>query len=178
MFDPLSITAAVGIASQAFKATEMLISRGAEIEQCGSHIARWFNAVQDITAAERDCKKPAIYQRLLQSNSIEATALEVTLAKQKIKEQEKILREMIVYRFGQDVYSDMMKLRKEMYATRQKNIESKKRFWNNVVDILLVALMIGLTGWILFTIFNLLGAFDTFKTGGNPSYIDYDWMKK
>jgi hypothetical protein len=70
------------------------------------------------------------------------------MRRKKIEQQERELREMIVYRFGVDAYRDMIKDRNKIRDSRQKAIDARarkiKKLILNAVAIALIALIVAI----------------------------------
>ena len=123
----LEIMTAISVCSQCVKGVERLVNRGAELEQCVGHLSRWFEAASDIKQREEEQKHPALWKKLTFQGSIESEALNMVVVKKRLQEQEKQLREIICYRYGIDTYREMMQLRRELKAKRDKQMYAAKR---------------------------------------------------
>ena len=53
--DPLSL---VALASSAFRSVQLLVNKGAEIEQVAQQLGKWFSYASDIRQAEREAENP------------------------------------------------------------------------------------------------------------------------
>lgn len=151
--DPIT---ALSAASAAFGAVKRLVETGREIEDVAGQLGKWFSAVSDINEAERQAKKPPLFKKLLHSGSVEEEALNVTIAQQKIKEQERDLRELVVWRFGLDVYRDMMKMRAKIRERREREIYRQKRLRANALEYLAIGGLLLMTFGTLFWFVNLI----------------------
>lgn len=146
MIDPLT---ALGAASAALSGLKKLINAGREIEDCVGVLGRWFSAVSDIHQAEREAKNPPLFRKLLHSGSVEEEALRATVARQKLYEQEKELRELITLRYGLDVYRDMMQMRKSIREKRQREVYRQKELRRKFLDAVLIATLIAAGAFVL-----------------------------
>ena len=72
-----------------------------------------------ILTTEQELKERGGVSKLLFKGSIEAQALHITINKQKIIEQEKELRTLIMYTYGNGVYEEMIDLRRKLKKQRQ-----------------------------------------------------------
>jgi len=125
--DPLT---AFGLASTAFGAIKTAFEHGREIESMIGDIGRWSNAVYDFDAGHQREK-----QRLNRFASIEEEALESYLYKQRIKEQENELRNMMNMRFGPTAWQEVVEIQKQIRLERkrareQAQIEHDKFIYN------------------------------------------------
>ena len=124
MIDPVS---AMALASGAFTLLKKGIGMGKELEEMTGLLGSWFSAVADIRKAEEESSNPPMFRKVLFANSVEKQALQNLLFKKKIQQQERELRELIVYRFGVDTYKEMMRDRQQIRDTRERIAEMRSR---------------------------------------------------
>ena len=152
----IEVMAALAVANSAFKGVQTLIGRGAELEQMVGQLSQWFTAAADIRAAG-ELQKPSVFRKLLDAKSVEAEALNQVIAKQKLMEQERELRSMIVLRFGNEAYHQMMQMRRDIKAARERQFYATVRLKRNIMDaaitvtgaIFSIALIVGFLSVIL-----------------------------
>jgi hypothetical protein len=130
MIDPVS---ALAIATSAYKAIKKGIEMGRELEDMGGQLGSWFGAVSDIKNAEEEAKDPPLFKKLLSKNSVEQEAMQALLARKKIEQQEKELRELIVWRWGVEEYTAMMRDRTKIRDTRTRAIQNQRRKMRNFI---------------------------------------------
>ena len=146
MIDPIS---AFTIATTAFNTIKKAVEVGREVEDVAGYIGKFFNAKADIVKAEEKAKNPPIFRKLLTAGSVEEEALQIVVQRQKLGEMERELRSMIIMRYGQETYLEMMRLR-ERVATERRRAEhlqelKRKTFAINVVyGVLILGLLWGL----------------------------------
>jgi len=116
MIDPVS---AFALATSAYKAIKRGIEMGREIEDMGGQLGTWFGAAADVKAAEEEAKDPPLFKKLLYKGSVEQEAMQNLMRRKKIEQQEKELRELIVYRYGVDAYKDMLRDRAKISSNRR-----------------------------------------------------------
>jgi len=145
--DPITIFAT---ATAAYNAVKKGIEVGRELTDMGGQLGQWFTAVADFNATAERKTKPPLFKKLLSSGSVEAEALQITLHKQKILEMEKELRELIMYRFGGDVYQQMMQERRRIRDQREQEVHAQQRrreaLIENVLYLLGIAAAIAVMG--------------------------------
>ena len=139
MLDPVT---AFATASAAFNFIKRAVDAGREIEDVGTQLGTWFNACADLKQAEEESRNPPLFKKLLHKGSVEQEALENLMRRKKIEQQEKELRELIVWRFGVDAYRGMMEERKQIRDSRERQVAAqarhRKKYAQNVILILLV----------------------------------------
>jgi hypothetical protein len=139
VLDPVT---AVATATAAFNFIKKAVEAGREIEDVGSQLGTWFGACADLKQAEEESRDPPLFKKLLHKGSVEQEALENLMRRKKIEQQEKELRELIVWRFGVDAYRGMMDERKQIRDSRERQVAAqarhRKKYAQNVILILLV----------------------------------------
>lgn len=147
MLDPVS---ALAIATSAYKVIKRGIEMGRELEDMGGQLGTWFGAVSDVKSAEEEAKDPPLFKKLLSKNSVEQEAMQALLARKKIEQQEKELRELIVYKWGTDAYVDMLRDRARIKDTRAKAIQNQRRKMRKLIaNVLTITAIVGLLGAIV-----------------------------
>ena len=158
MIDPVS---ALAIATSAYKAIKKGIEMGRELEDMGGQLGTWFGAVSDVKNAEEEAKDPPLFKKLVAKGSVEQQALQALFARKKIEQQEKDLRELIVWRWGTEEYTAMMRDRIKIKDTRAKAIQNQRRKMRNLVmntiTIIAIAALTGLLGVFLVGIIQNVG---------------------
>jgi len=126
MIDPVS---AFAMASAAYNAVKKGIEMGQELDGMASQLGQWFTACADVRQAEEEAKNPPLFKKLLSRGSVEAEALENTIRRKKIQEQEKELWQMIIYAYGMETYEEMIQERRKIAAerTRIAHLQAEKR---------------------------------------------------
>lgn len=139
MLDPVT---AFATASAAYNFVKKAVEAGRELEDIGGQLGTWFGACADLKQAEEDSRDPPLFKKLLHKGSVEQEAVENLMRRKKIEQQEKELRELIVWRFGVDAYRGMMEERKQIRDSRERQAATqsrhRKKYAQNVILILLV----------------------------------------
>lgn len=130
--DPLSL---VAMASTTFKGLQILVSKGAEIEHVAQKLGHWYTLVSDINQAEKEAENPPLFKKMFDGPSVEEQALNAVIAKKKIEEQEKQVRELITWAYGVETYREMMHMRKEIKAKRERMIYKQRRRQRLMLDV-------------------------------------------
>lgn len=148
--DPLSL---VAMASTTFKGLQVLVSKGAEIEHVAQKLGHWYTLVSDINQAEREAENPPLFKKMFDGSSVEEQALNAVIAKKKIEEQEKQVRELITWAYGVETYREMMQMRKEIKAKRERMIYKQRRRQRFMLDVSAVIMgLIAAGGIVYFTV--------------------------
>lgn len=145
MVDPIT---AITAATAAFNGVKKLVAAGKDVEDTFGQLSQWYQSVSDIHAAADQHKNISIFKKLTSSQSVESEALKIFAAKKKIQAQEKELREMVIYAYGQEAWREMIGIRRRLKAEREQAIlEQKKKqqkvFWNTIYVAALTGLAYG-----------------------------------
>ena len=115
-------------------------------------LSKWYGAVSDFNYAEQEVNNAGGVSKLLMKGSIEQMALDITLNKQKILEQEKELRVLIQYTYGMNVYNEMIELRRKLRKKREDEIYRKRELKRQILEVFLVLLLIVMVAGFIFGI--------------------------
>ena len=144
--DPLSM---VAMASTAFKVVEGMVARGSEIEHVAQKLGQWFTICSDLKHLEEQAENPPLFKRLFDGKSVEEQALNAVIAKKKIEEQEKQIRELITWAYGVETYREMMQMRKDIRAKRERIIYRRRKAKQRRLDISFVLIGLMVSGGII-----------------------------
>ena len=151
--DPLSL---IAMASTTFKGIQTLVSKGAEIESVAQKLGAWYSFAADIREAEKEAENPPLFKKLFEGETVEQQALNSVIAKKKLEEQEKQIRELIVWAYGKETYQEMIALRREIKARREKVIYKQRRKQRLIMDSTLVIIAALVCGAIIFGTVSLI----------------------
>jgi hypothetical protein len=145
--DPLSL---IAMASTTFKGVQTLVNRGAEIEHVAQKLGQWYSFASDIKEAEKEAENPGIFKKLFDGNTVEQQALNSVIAKKKLEEQEKQIRELIVWSYGVETYQEMIMLRRKIKATRQEAIYKQRKRQRMLLDTFFLSIACVVTAGIVY----------------------------
>jgi hypothetical protein len=145
--DPLSL---IAMASTTFKGVQTLVNRGAEIEHVAQKLGQWYSFASDIKQAEKEAENPGVFKKLFDGNTVEQQALNSVIAKKKLEEQEKQIRELIVWSYGVETYQEMIMLRRKIKAQREEVIYKQRKRQRMLLDTFLVAIAAVVTASIIY----------------------------
>ena len=158
MIDPIT---AFTVATTAFNTIKKAVEVGREIEDVAQYIGKFFGAKADIAKAEEKAKNPPIFKKLLSAGSVEEEALQLVVQRQKLGEMERELRSMIILRYGQETYLEMMRQR-EKIAMERKRVEllqkyKRQEFFLAVFYTGLIAALLAALAWLVMLGFEMVG---------------------
>lgn len=154
--DPVSL---VAMASTAFKGVQVLVDRGAEFEHVAKKLGQWYTFVSDLKEAEREIENPPLFKKMFDGNSVEEQALNAVIAKKKIEEQEKQIRELITWAYGTETYAEMIQMRRDIKAKREQLIYKQRRRQRRMLDVSAVIMGLMVSGGVVWFTANLIQGF-------------------
>ena len=113
-------------------------------------LSRWYGAVSDFNYADKEVNSAGGVSKLLMKGSIEQMALDITIHKQKILEQEKELRVLIQYTYGMNVYNEMIELRRKLRKQREDEIYRKREIKRQALEAFLILLLVVMVAGFIF----------------------------
>ena len=140
----------VAMASTTFKGLQILVSKGAEIEHVARKLGHWYTLVSDINQAEREAENLPLFKKMFDGASVEEQALNAVIAKKKIEEQEKQVRELITWAYGVETYKEMMQMRRDIRARRERMIYKQRRKHKLMLDVSAVITGLIVSGGIVY----------------------------
>ena len=141
MPDPLTVTAAITLAGKAVNQVSKLVQSGREIEDCMSHISRWFECCSDVNKARERAENPPFFKKLANAKSVQAEAMDAVIAQKKMRDQRAQLRELIMWQWGKDEWDNLLAQEKQIREKRQKLIHDRIVLKQKIFD-----LVIGVVG--------------------------------
>ena len=151
--DPLSL---IAMASTTFKGIQVLVNKGAEIEHVAQKLGHWYGLVSDIKEAERESEKPPLFKKLFDGESVEQQALNSVIAQKKVQEQEKQIRELITWAYGVETYKEMMQMRRDIRAKRERIIYKQRRRQRRMLDVSAIILALMFSGAIVYATVSII----------------------
>jgi hypothetical protein len=114
-----------------------MVSAGREIEDTLGQMGKWYGAVSDFNEAKRQAENPPLFKRLVASKSIEQEAMEMFANNKRIQQQEKDLRELLMYTYGANAYQELLGMRRSIRDQREKTVYTQARnrkalLWNTI----------------------------------------------
>ena len=148
----------IAMASTTFKGIQTLVNQGAEIEAVAQKLGSWYSYAADIKQAEKEAERPGVFKKLFDGNTVEQQALNSVIAKKKLEEQEKQIRELIVWAYGVETYQEMIMLRRKIRAQREEAIYKQRKRKRMILDSVIIMFAIGLGATLILGVLRLVGA--------------------
>ena len=145
--DPVTITAALGVASKAFSYLKEGIAIGKDLGDMHKQVSTWMTSASDIDNMEKRAKNPPLLQSILKGSSIESMAIEAFTAKKKLEKQRYELKQLINIQYGPGGWSELMaiegKIRKDRAELVYKKQQMMDKIFNWIGIVVLSATVIG-----------------------------------
>jgi hypothetical protein len=151
--DPLSM---IAMASTTFKGIQTLVNKGAEIEHVAQKLGAWYSYAADIKQAEKEAESPGIFKKLFDGNTVEQQALNSVIAKKKLEEQEKQIRELIVWAYGVETYQEMIMLRRKIKVKREQAIYKQRKRQQLLMDGTFIVIALLFSSAIIFGVISII----------------------
>ena len=148
--------ALLSMATTAFKGVQKLVQAGREIEDVAQHLGRWYGFAADIKEAQKASENPRLFKKILDTGSVEQEALNAIIVKKKIEQQEKDIRDLIVVVYGIDTYREMIQMRKDIKAKRERLVYKQRRRRKMYIDGVAIVICIVICLGICYGFYELL----------------------
>ena len=159
MFDPVSISASLAVASTAFNGIKRAFHAGRELESMSQDLSRWMGAVSDIDNAHKSAKNPSLLKKVMSGKTIEQEAIEAFTAKKQLEAQRNDLRTFIQFSHGQSAWEELLRMEKDIRLRRQKEVYDKQKFREKIITIVVLTIVlsvgIGLLGLFVYSLMGL-----------------------
>ena len=148
MPDPLTVTAAITLAGKAVNQVSKLVQSGREIEDCMSHISRWFECCSDVNKARERAENPPFFKKFANAKAVQAEAMDAVIAQKKMRDQRAQLRELIMWQWGKDEWDNLLAQEKQIREKRQKLIHDrivlKQKIFDLIIGVAGILAMLGI----------------------------------
>ena len=160
MFDPVSISASVAVASTSFNGIKRAFQAGRDLESMSQDLSRWMGAVSDVDNAHKSAKNPSLIKKVFGSGSIEQEAIEAFTAKKKLEEQRYELKQYLMFTHGSKAWDDLLHMEGQIRKRRQKEIYDKQKFREKLITWIVVSIVVAIGSVILIGFVYTLMGFD------------------
>ena len=158
MFDPVSISASLAVASTAFNGIKRAFHAGRELESMSQDLSRWMGAVSDIDNAHKSAKNPSLLKKVMSGKTIEQEAIEAFTAKKQLEQQRNDLRTFIQFSHGQSAWEELLRMEKDIRLRRQKEVYDKQKFREKIITIVVLTIVLSVgIGFLGLFVYSLMG---------------------
>lgn len=143
------IIAAVNVCASAYRFMKTAVQEGQDLNDMGRAIGKFFDAREEISVLEQKATNSGAIQKLFGGKSIEATALQITLEKDRAIRLEKDLKDLFLYSGRGDLWEDTIRERARLRNIRIAEAKRKAQSRAAMIDIAVI-------GGILFVLMFLI----------------------
>ena len=122
MFDPVTITTALGVASSAMSQIKKMYDHGKDISEMSGQIGKWMGAYAEVDALEKEAKNPSLFRKITSGKSIEEVALQAFEGRRKLEQDRYELKMMLSFRYGVASWNELL----EMEGRIRKQVRDQK----------------------------------------------------
>ena len=146
----IEIVAAVSAASSAFNAIKKGFEVGRDIESMAGDMSRWMGAVSDIKKADEYNKKPPLFKKIFNANSVEEEAMQIFMAKKKAEDMRNQLKQIITLTRGMSAWDELLRTEGEIRKKRQKAIYDQQERRKKILEYIAIFILIAIMGSFVF----------------------------
>ena len=147
MIDP--VTAIAG-ATAAFNAIKSGFSVGRDIESMAGDLGRWMNCISDLKKSEEMNKKPPLFKKIFNANSVEEEAMQIFMAKKKAEDMRNQLKQIITLTRGMSAWDELLRTEGEIRKKRQKAIYDQQERRKRILEYIAIFFLIAIMGTFIF----------------------------
>ena len=144
MFDPVTITTALGVASSAMTQIKKMYDHGKDIHEMSGAIGKWMGAYADVDALEKEAKNPSLFRKITSGKSIEEVALQAFEGRKKLEKDRYDLKMMLSFRYGSASWNELL----EMEGRIRKQVRDQKiarmKFREKVISYVAITTVLGI----------------------------------
>ena len=155
MFDPITISASLGVASAAFTNIKRMFQAGRDLEAMSQDLSRWMGAVSDIKKAEEYNKKPPLFKKIFNAGSVEEEAMQIFMAKKKAEDMRAELKNIISFTRGPSAWEELIRTEGEIRKKRQKAIYDQQERRRKILEWIAIFILVLVVGGFLLGIIYL-----------------------
>ena len=154
MFDPGSVTVALGVASSAMSQIKKFYDHGKDLSSMSAEIGKWMSASSEIDEIEKGAKNPTLFRKLLSGKGVEGLAFEAFQAKKKLSEDRYSLEQMIKLRYGSHAWAELIemegKIRRRMRDEKYARLQFREKVIQYVVLFITLAIGVFILLWVVY----------------------------
>lgn len=145
MFDPVTITTALGVASSAMTQIKRMYDHGKDISEMSGQIGKWMNAYAEVDALEKEAKNPSFLRKMTSGKSIEEVALQAFEGRKKLEQDRYELKMMLSFRYGPASWNQLLELEGKIRKQVRDEKIARLKFRDKVITYvaLVVVVIVG-----------------------------------
>ena len=141
MFDPITISASLSVASAAFSNIKRMFQAGRDIEAMSQDLSRWMGAFSDVDNAHKSAKNPSMLRKVFGGGSVEQEAIEAFTAKKKLEEQRYELKMFLNMTYGPQTYNELLAMEGKIRKERQEMVYKQQQVREQIINVIAVVFL-------------------------------------
>jgi len=129
------IIAAVNVCASAYRFMKTAVNEGKDLNDMGRAIGKFFDAREEVSVLEQQATNSSAIQRLFGGKSIESTALQITLEKNRAIQLERDLKDLFLWSGRGDLWEDTIRERARLRNLRIAEAKQKAQSRAAMIDI-------------------------------------------
>ena len=154
MFDPGSVTVALGVASSAMSQIKKFYDHGKDLSSMSAEIGKWMSASSEIDEIEKGAKNPTLFRKLLSGKGVEGLAFEAFQAKKKLAEDRYTLEQMVKMRYGSHAWAELIEMEGKIRRRMRDEKYARLQFREKVIQYVALSFTVGVglfvLGWLVY----------------------------
>lgn len=129
------IIAAVNVCASAYRFMKTAVNEGKDLNDMGRAIGKFFDAREEISVLEQQATNTSAIHKLFGGKSIESTALQITLEKNRAIQLERDLKDLFLWSGRGDLWEDTIRERARLRNLRIAEAKQKAQSRAAMIDI-------------------------------------------
>ena len=154
MFDPGSVTVALGVASSAMSQIKKFYDHGKDLSSMSAEIGKWMSASSEIDEIEKGAKNPTLFRKLTSGKGVEGLAFEAFQAKKKLVEDRYTLEQMVKLRYGSHAWAELIEMEGKIRRRMRDEKYARLQFREKVIQYVALSFTVGVglfvLGWLVY----------------------------
>ena len=154
MFDPGSVTVALGVASSAMSQIKKFYDHGKDLSSMSAEIGKWMSASSEIDEIEKGAKNPTLFRKLTSGKGVEGLAFEAFQAKKKLAEDRYTLEQMVKMRYGSHAWAELIEMEGKIRRRMRDEKYARLQFREKVIQYVALSFTLGVglfvLGWLVY----------------------------
>ena len=152
MIDPIT---ALSAASVCYTTLKKAVAVGKDVEEIYGTLSKWAGHIEDVKEViSQEKSKPGIFKKLSYKKSATQEVFDSIIAEEKIREQEKYIREFFTANWTADWggiqgYRKFIKMRRDIKKKREREVYNQMRARKNFLYNTKMGILIGTLGLVL-----------------------------
>ncbi len=154
MFDPVTITTALSVASSAMGQIKKMYDHGKDLSEMSGALSKWMGAYAEVDALEKEAKNPSLFRKITSGKSVEEVALQAFEGRRKLEQDRYDLKMMLSFRYGSASWNELLemegKIRKQVRDEKIARMKFKEKVISYVALTAVLGIGLAVLGWLTY----------------------------